>query len=342
MVSPSLLSPRGLFAPEHEYFRAVEPRSPDYPSKKSPSPDLSSLPRHGFPAHQVEDRDLSQLTGVTRASLLEVRPAPATVLTGIAELDALTSGIPRGALTEICGSASSGRTSVLLALLAEVTRRQEVCALVDVSDSFHPHSAAAAGVDLDRLLWIRCGEVPSTQYLVPSQNQNHHEDTESLRKRSLLAFSVSPCLRGETNSERRQFFRALEHAIKVTDLLLQSSGFGLIAVDLGDIPPQIARRVPLTSWFRFRRAVENTPTILLVIEQEPYAKTCASLVLKMYPQSSPLSRQHAVPTDELPTHARLLRGLGVTAELVRSRLDRKPPVSVAEFETRTAALASSR
>src|SRR5690348_7929074 len=117
MVSPSLLSPRGLFAPDREYFRAVEPRSRDYPSKKSASPDLSSLPRHGFPAHQA-DRDLSQLTGLTRASLLEVRPAPATVLTGIAELDGLTSGIPRGALTEICGSASSGRTSVLLALLA--------------------------------------------------------------------------------------------------------------------------------------------------------------------------------------------------------------------------------
>ncbi len=143
---------------------------------------------------------------------------------------------------------------------------------------------------------------------------------------------MSPCLRGET--DRRQLFRAVEQALKVTDLLLQSGGFGLIAVDLGDIPAQIARRVPLTSWFRFRRAVENTPTVLLVMEQEPYAKTCASLVLKMSPQSSPLSRGHA-PIAELPTHARLLRGLGITAEVVRSRLERKPPRSVALFEAET-------
>ena len=337
MLSPALLSPRGLFAPEHEYFRAVEPpRSPD-PSRKPASPDLSSLPQHSFTARTLEDRHLPQLSGVTRASLLEVRPAPATVPTGIAELDALTSGIPRGALTEIFGPASSGRTSVLLALLAKVTRRQEVCALVDVSDSFHPHSAAAAAVDLDRLLWIRCG-LPTPEL----QSPRRHGDTEGGSKKChpersegpavSKNLSVSPCLRAETNSERHQLFRALEHAIKVTDFLLQSSGFGLIAVDLGDIPPQIGRRVPLTSWFRFRRAVENTPTILLVMEQEPYAKTCASLVLQMYPQSAALSCQHAVPTTELPTHARLLRGLGVTAELVRSRTERKPSVSAASFE----------
>jgi recombination protein RecA len=151
--------------------------------------------------------------------------------------------------------------------------------------------------------------------------------------------SVSPCLRGEfeTNNfvlgTRHSLYRAVEQALKVTDLLLQSSGFGLIAVDLGDIPAQIARRVPLTSWFRFRRAVENTPTVLLVMEQEPYAKTCASLVLKMYPQSAAVRDQ--TPAAELPTHARLLRGLGVTAEVVRTRAERKPPRPVAGFEAKT-------
>ena len=67
--------------------------------------------------------------------------------------------------------------------------------------------------------------------------------------------------------------------MKATDLLLQGGGFGLVVVDLGDVPAQAARRVPLTSWFRFRRAVENTRTVLMVLEQEPYAKTCASVVL---------------------------------------------------------------
>ena len=62
-------------------------------------------------------------------------------------------------------------------------------------------------------------------------------------------------------------------------LLIQGGGFGLIALDLSDIPPQIVRYVPLNTWFRFRRAVEDTSTILVILEQEPNAKTCASLVL---------------------------------------------------------------
>ncbi len=336
MASPSLLSPRGLFAPEREYLRPAEP--PLHVSRKgAAAPDVAALSRHTFPAHAPHDgrgERLHGLTGVTRASWLEVRPVPATVPTGVAELDALTSGIPRGALTEIFGPASSGRRSVLLALLAEMTRRQEVCALVDVSDSFHPHSAAGAGVDLDRLLWIRCGEVPSTEYRVPTQKPSALSNQHSAPSRSNADLAECRVLNGECSNlalgTRYSLFRAVEQALKVTDLLLQSSGFGLIAVDLGDIPAQIARRVPLTSWFRFRRAVEHTPTVLLVTEQEPYAKTCASLVLKMSPQSSPLSRAHA-PTAELPTHARLLRGLGITAEVVRSRLQRKPPCSVAVF-----------
>ena len=86
-----------------------------------------------------------------------LKPAPETVRTGIGELDIATGGLPRGALTEIYGPASSGRTSVLLSILAEATARQESCAMIDAEDAFHPASAAAAGVRLDRVLWVRCG-----------------------------------------------------------------------------------------------------------------------------------------------------------------------------------------
>src|SRR5271157_4989142 len=95
--------------------------------------------------------------------LLRERVAPLTVSTGVAALDALTGGLPRGALSEIAGPASSGRTGVMLAALAGATRRHEVCALVDASDSFDPASAVAAGVDLERLLWVRCDSRPSTR-----------------------------------------------------------------------------------------------------------------------------------------------------------------------------------
>ncbi|MBV9086403.1 MAG: hypothetical protein JOY79_02870, partial [Acidobacteriaceae bacterium] len=99
-----------------------------------------------------------RLQSVVPASRLSVRPRPVTVSTGIAELDALAGGLPRGALTEVVGTASSGRSSVLMSVLAAATAREEVCALVDTDDAFDPQSAAAAGVDLQRVLWVRCGE----------------------------------------------------------------------------------------------------------------------------------------------------------------------------------------
>jgi hypothetical protein len=156
--------------------------------------------------------------------------APA-VSSGIFELDLLAGGLPRGCLTEVFGPISSGRTSVLVSALATMTTRSEVCALVDGRDGFDPVSAPAAGVDLEHLLWVRCGNI--------------------------------------------------EQALKSADLLLHGGGFGLVALDLSDVPPQTVRHVPLNAWFRFRRMVENTPTVLILLEQEPCAKTCASLVLRV-------------------------------------------------------------
>lgn len=84
------------------------------------------------------------------------KAAPETVSTGIAEVDALTGGLPRGAITEIFGPRSSGRTSLLYSALAYATMHDEICALVDTNDTFAPAAAAAAGIDFERLLWVRC------------------------------------------------------------------------------------------------------------------------------------------------------------------------------------------
>ncbi len=205
-----------------------------------------------------------------------------TVSAGIAEIDSLTGGLPRGALTEICGSRCSGRTSVLISALASRTAESEFCAFVDGRDAFDPHSAEAAGVNLRQLLWVRC--------------------------------------------------RDINQALRSTDLLLQAGGFGLIALDLADIPPEKVRYVPLNVWFRFRRAVEDTPTIFLVVEQEPHAKTCASLVLRMRTEAARWSQaiedEHAC-FDRLDVtrndrcnvpHARLFRGAVLSGEVVRSRV----------------------
>src|SRR5882724_4038366 len=181
---------------------------------------------------------LPKLAGVTAASRLEMRPTPEMVSSGIREIDELAGGLPRGCLSEICGPASSGRTSVLLAALAAATRRQEVCALVDTTDALDAVSAAATGVELERLLWIRCTEASGGR---------------------LRTSGGGPQTRSPTPDAR------IEQALRVTDLLLQSGGFGLVAMDLGDVPDLAARRIPLASWFRFQRAVEPTATVLLVV-----------------------------------------------------------------------------
>src|SRR5450755_788110 len=82
---------------------------------------------------------------------------PEVCPTGLAGVDAMAGGLPQGCLTEIYGPASSGRTSLMLAALAQSTARENFCALVDASDAFDPASAVAAGVRLERLLWVRCG-----------------------------------------------------------------------------------------------------------------------------------------------------------------------------------------
>jgi len=152
-----------------------------------------------------------------------------TVSCGIDAIDSLTGGLPRGAVTEVFGLPSSGKTSILLSILAAATGRGEICALVDGSDAFAPECGENAGIDLTRLLWVRC----------------HN----------------------------------LDQTLKVTDLLLQSGGFGVIAMDLSDLPLAAIQSVPLATWFRFQRSIEKTPTMLTLISQEGVAKTCASLAL---------------------------------------------------------------
>src|SRR5215831_20979176 len=71
-----------------------------------------------------------------------------SVPTGLASLDALTGGLPRGAITEIFGPPTSGRTSTMVSILAEATAHDEVCALIDGNDTFDPKSAASSGLDL--------------------------------------------------------------------------------------------------------------------------------------------------------------------------------------------------
>lgn len=160
-----------------------------------------------------------------------------TVSTGDKEIDDALQGFPRGAITEIHGAASSGRTSLILSALSAASSHEEICALIDCDDTFDLSSAANAGVDFNRLLWIRC---------------DHN----------------------------------LELAFKAVDLILHAGGFGFVALNLCDVPAATLRRIVSSWWFRFRRAIENTPTALIVMTPLAVTRSCASLVLELKNQGA--------------------------------------------------------
>jgi len=271
-----------------------------------------------------------RLVAVRPASRLEIRPRPEMLSTGIPELNAIAGGIPRGCLTEINGSASSGKTSVLLATIAAATQKEEACVLIDASDSFDPISGAAAGIEFSKLLWIRCGKsllsaigLQSSAYVnnlaFPNGvDERRRPTTDDLQRASQKL---------HRNNEKR-----LEQVLKATDLILQSGGFGLVALDLAGIPEKFVRRISLASWFRFQRTVEHTKTALLIVSEFPCAQTCAALAMNLSNKRSVISHR----LSGKPPHAEIMDGMQVETEILRARLERKPVKSVtAVFNTQT-------
>ncbi|MGA7402442.1 MAG: hypothetical protein WBW38_20660 [Candidatus Sulfotelmatobacter sp.] len=187
----------------------------------------------------VEHRFPSALTSVART----IREVAAT---GVAEVDELLDGgLPVGAISEFTGPESSGRTSLALAFVAQRTAIDQMCAWVDVVDAFDPESAAANGVALQRLLWVRCS---------------------------------NPDRQAKTKPWSR-----LDQALRATDLLLQMGGFAAIVLDLGDTAQGHGNRIPLASWFRFRQAADSSRCCLIVLGKAGYAQSSAAVVLECSP-----------------------------------------------------------
>jgi hypothetical protein len=257
------------------------------------------------------------------ASELPEKVTPTTISTGIASVDALAGGVPCGGLTEIFGPQSSGRTSLLFSTLAGLTRQGHACALVDVSDSFDPLSAEKAGIELRQLLWVRCNGVLARKepMRVTRYVENDFGVHEAVEVRTDMAESPA-------RAARKLAFRRLEQGLRAADLLLQSGGFSMIALDAADIATEISRKVPMTTWYRFRRDVENTPTAFVLLTRDAVATGCASLSLRLERISA---RKKMVPNaTRRPSHAAVLEGMNVAVEMVRG-VAQKKRVQRAEF-----------
>jgi hypothetical protein len=159
--------------------------SPFGPGRRPPGGDCPQQlrgtvkrPCHGCPLHLLQrltrialrarmgEERVNMRRAILKTSALAARVFKGAALqkkdrgllsTGIETLDSLLNGgFPRGQLTELTGPVSSGKTALLFSAIARATQRGEAIAYVDAFNSFDPVSAAKAGIDLKRLLWVRC------------------------------------------------------------------------------------------------------------------------------------------------------------------------------------------
>jgi recombination protein RecA len=170
--------------------------------------------------------------------------------------DALGGGFPRGQISELVGPRSSGRTSLMLQAFAAATEREENVALVDALDMFDPVSAAAAGVDLARLLWIR-GHMVSEPGLCRERNQ-----------------------------------RALDQCLRAFALVLQARLFGLAVLDIAEATRDVVRSLPFTTWLRLQRLVEGEQTACLLVGTEQTARSPAGMSVILSGRSGSSRRFH--------------------------------------------------
>jgi hypothetical protein len=175
---------------------------------------------------------------------------------------ALGGGLRRGHLSEVTGASSSGRTTIVVETMAAAAARGEAIALVDACDTFDPASAAARGLDLSRVLWVR-----------------------------------------ETGDASR--------ALKAFSLILQAGGFGLVVLDLADVPPAALRRFPWPTWMRVARIVERSETAALLVGAERIARSARGVTIAL--EASPARWQGATP------RARLFSGVNPAPRVVRAR-----------------------
>lgn len=187
------------------------------------------------------DRTLTHVRPATQADSVERVPSRLPPVD-----EALRGGLPKGHLSELAGPASSGRTTLLLGMLAEATRRGEIVALVDPCDRLDVASAAAAGVDLTRLLWVR-GE---------------------------SRISHGPA--GRVLADR-----AMERGLKALNLILQAGGFGVVAMDLADLPAPTLSGVPRTTWLRVQRAIEGKDTACVLVTSRPLARSAGGVTVAL-------------------------------------------------------------
>lgn len=214
-------------------------------------------------------RQVESALGGRFPAALSPRPlgSPERLSCGLPGVDTmLGGGFPLGSIAELAGVHSSGRTTLTLSTLAQATAAGESCAYVDATDALDPASAAALGVDLRRLLWIRTAEAHTGKAAMAAGSSPFPAAMAAHPPRPVWTKNHAPWTR-------------LDQALRATDLLLSTGGFRVIVLDMGDVALEQARRVPLATWYRFRLLAEQSRTLLLLMTQVASANSCAAVSL---------------------------------------------------------------
>jgi hypothetical protein len=213
-------------------------------------PESEHMANHALAAVEsaLRARKLDRTLTTALAPLERIDPS-ALVPMEVSALDAcLRGGLPRGQLSELAGPRSSGRMTLLLQMLAAATARGEIVALVDTRDRLDVASAAAAGVDLSRLLWIRGQDIAG---------------------------------RAGPFGPAGLMDRAVDRALKALNLVLQAGGFGVVAIDLADVPLAAIRQIPFNTWMRVQRVIAGSDTACVLLTSEPLARSAGGLTVTL-------------------------------------------------------------
>jgi hypothetical protein len=267
----------------------------------------------------LRDRKLDRTLTTALAPLERVDPS-ALVPMDVAPLDAcLRGGLPRGHLSELVGARSSGRMTLLLQMMAAATLRGEIVALVDTLDRLDVASAAAAGVDLTRLLWVRGQDISGRAG--PSASAKATADRRSSPEASEGWFGPGDRPFGPASPTER----AIDRALKALNLVLQAGGFSVVAIDLADVPPVAIRQIPFNTWMRVQRVIEGSDTACVLLASEPLARSAGGLTVTL------AGRATWVGASD---RSRRLSGIDVRARVVspRKRIDGEATLGIVTTE----------
>jgi hypothetical protein len=100
-------------------------------------------------------------------------------------------------------------------------------------------------------------------------------------------------------------------ALKAFSLILHAGGFGLVILDLADVPAAALRRFPYTTWMRVARMIEGSDTAAVLIGAERIARSAGGVTIAL---------DTATARWQGSTHrARVFSGVAPAPRVVRAR-----------------------